>query len=290
MKRRSAGLLAAIALVPTLMSQASPDSDFSPYVDVQGNISRPRDFRENWAHLGTYFVKGESPNDDSLHSVYAEKHHLDAFNKTGEWPDGAVLVKEVRHTTGSQLTTGAANWATQPDVWFVVVKDSGKRFPDNPLWGDGWGWALFKSDAPATQVATGYKKDCLNCHVPAKQTDYIYIQGYPAIQRGRGAEKTEAVAMQSEGDLEATGGSAERGAAIFAETCIFCHTVKDDRRKLGPSLAVIARENRLPSGKQGSPQNILNQINNGGGGMPAFADSLDAHEKADLIAYIRRPR
>ena len=26
---------------------------FSPYVDEQGNISRPDNFRENWVHLGT---------------------------------------------------------------------------------------------------------------------------------------------------------------------------------------------------------------------------------------------
>jgi hypothetical protein len=41
------------------------------------------------------------------------------------------------------------------------------------------GWALFKSDAPDKQVATDYKKDCLGCHIPAKATDWVYVQGYP---------------------------------------------------------------------------------------------------------------
>jgi hypothetical protein len=44
------------------------------------------------------------------------------------------------------------------------------------LWGDGWGWALFKADVPDKQVATDYKKDCLDCHVPAKSTDWIYVK------------------------------------------------------------------------------------------------------------------
>jgi hypothetical protein len=67
-------------------------------------------------------------------------------------------------------------------VWFVKVKAEKSRFPDSKLWGDGWGWALFKADAPDKQVATDYKKDCLGCHVPAKSTDWTYIQGFPVLK------------------------------------------------------------------------------------------------------------
>jgi len=42
--------------------------------------------------------------------------------------------------------------------------------------------ALFKADAPDKQVATDYKKDCLSCHVPAKSTDWTYVQGYPPLK------------------------------------------------------------------------------------------------------------
>jgi hypothetical protein len=47
------------------------------------------------------------------------------------------------------MTTGDAHWASGAKVWFILIKDDKNRFPDNPLWGDGWGWALFKADAPA---------------------------------------------------------------------------------------------------------------------------------------------
>ena len=39
-------------------------------------------------------------------------------------------------------------------MWFVMIKDEKGRYPGNPLWGDGWGWALFKTDAPDKQIAT----------------------------------------------------------------------------------------------------------------------------------------
>jgi hypothetical protein len=53
-----------------------------------------------------------------------------------------VLVKEVFATDHAQLTTGDAHWATGTKVWFVMIKDDKGRYPGNPLWGDGWGWAL----------------------------------------------------------------------------------------------------------------------------------------------------
>src|SRR5262249_40868778 len=80
-----------------------------------------------------------------------------------------------------------AHWAEGTKVWFVMIKDAKGRFPGNPLWGDGWGWALFKSDAPDTQIATDFKKDCLGCHIPAQETDWAYVSGYPVLSAKRAA-------------------------------------------------------------------------------------------------------
>jgi hypothetical protein len=62
-----------------------------------------------------------------------------------------------------------------------MIKDTQNRFSGNPLWGDGWGWALFKPDQPKLNVATDYKVDCLGCHIPAKQSDWIYVEAYPIL-------------------------------------------------------------------------------------------------------------
>jgi hypothetical protein len=95
------------------------------------------------------------------------------------------LVKEVFGTEHAQMTTGDAHWASQTKIWFVLIKDEKGRYPGNPLWGDGWGWALFKADAPRKQVAVDYKKDCLGCHIPAKSTDWIYVKGYPVLKASK---------------------------------------------------------------------------------------------------------
>src|SRR5258705_2906820 len=148
-------------------------------VDKAGNIRKPNDFRDHYQALGTYMVL--DPKGDQMHYTYASPGTAENYRKTGKFADGTVLVKEVFASDHAQLTTGDAHWATGTKVWFVMIKDEKGRYPGNPLWGDGWGWALYKSDAPDKQVATDYKKDCLGCHVPAKATDWIYVQGYPVL-------------------------------------------------------------------------------------------------------------
>lgn len=43
------------------------------------------------------------------------------------------------------------------------------------------GLSLFKPDNIAKNVATDYKKDCLGCHVPVKEKDWIYTEAYPTL-------------------------------------------------------------------------------------------------------------
>lgn len=287
-KLLAAAALYATALQLPLQGQATPS--FSPYVDSEGRISRPAEYRKDWVHLGTYFVQGETPDGDSMHSVYTERGTLDSYQSTGEWPDGATLVKEVRGVAGAELTTGNASWAALPQVWFVVVKDRQGRFPGNPLWGDGWGWALFEADRPDGQTAKDYRQDCLACHEPARDTDLVYVQGYPVLGVRRRPDSPLANATRVEqAPADLSSGAAERGAIVFAGTCTLCHTLAAGVRKRGPSLGGIAADRELPSGKPASAENILRQINEGGGGMPAFSGRLTAQQKADVIAYLKTP-
>jgi hypothetical protein len=156
----------------------------SPYdnldlVDAKGNIRKPADYRDRYQALGVYTVL--DPKGNEMHYTYASPGTAEFYRKNKKFADGTVLVKEVLATSHAQLTTGDAHWAEGTKVWFVMIKDDKGRFPNNPLWGNGWGWALFKSDAPDTQVATDFKKDCLGCHIPAQQTDWVYVKGYPVL-------------------------------------------------------------------------------------------------------------
>ncbi len=186
MKARSSVLvltLLVLAAYKPVKSQSAHSFNGYDLVDKEGNISKPADYRDRYELLGTYAVL--DPKGNQIHVTYATPGTAAYYRKTGKFPDGAVLVKEVFGTDHAKLTTGDAHWAKDIKVWFVQIKDTKNRFPNNKLWGDGWGWALFKADAPDKQVATDYKKDCLGCHVPAQTTDWTYIQGYPVLQSSK---------------------------------------------------------------------------------------------------------
>ena len=66
--------------------------------------------------------------------------------------------------------------------WFVMIKDSKNRFAGNPLWGEGRGWALYKPNDSSKNAATDFQTDCLGCHVPAKDRDWVYTEAYPTLK------------------------------------------------------------------------------------------------------------
>jgi len=181
--RMSMLMLALLILIGYQQVKSESDSTYNGWdlVDKAGNIRKPADFRDLYQALGVY-TPVDFNNNTEMHYTYALPGTAEYYRKTGKFPDGTVLVKEVFATDHAQMTTGDAHWATSTKVWFVMIKDDKGRYPGNPLWGNGWGWALFKSDAPDKQVATDFKKDCLSCHIPAKATDWVYVQGYPVLK------------------------------------------------------------------------------------------------------------
>ena len=189
--RPTLALLCATAALATMAIRADSSADdvasFSPYVDAEGVISRPVGFRDGWVHLGTWFVEDdEQAKGPGIHDVYAQREHVEGFRERGTWPDGSVLVKTVRGTRAGAKTTGNAHWAGDVEVWFVMVRDRENRFPENQAWGEGWGWALFEADAPMKNATTTWKgtgfNNCFGCHVPARGTEWVFIEGYPTLR------------------------------------------------------------------------------------------------------------
>lgn len=168
-------------LTPTVQATDHQGTGLSEVVDAKGNIKLPDDFRLTMTHLGSWYVPGGDAS--GFHDVYADTESVSAFRRDGKFPDGAVLVKELRGAESGNFTTGDNVSYSKAGVkqWFVMVKDSQNRFAGNPAWGDGWGWALFKPGDTNTNVGGNYKESCLGCHQPAKDTDWIYLQAYPSL-------------------------------------------------------------------------------------------------------------
>ena len=174
----------AYALIASSLVEAMDKSGHAPGVSKNGSIQVPNvDFRKEWSVLGAWVVNGDDgENAKGIHNVYTQPSTIDAYRKTGKFPDGAVLVKELLTTKTQDMTTGTIGYADKIEGWFVMVKDTKGRFPDNKLWGDGWGWAFFKGGNRAKTTSTDYEADCKGCHIPARKTDWIYTQAYPVLK------------------------------------------------------------------------------------------------------------
>lgn len=183
------GMMVGLASVGAFMAYAQDTNapfrgSAATVVDDKGNMHVPSDYQTAYQVLGTWAVaKEDGPGSKDMHVVYASPGTIDAFRRDGRYPDGAVLVKEVFHANTQSMTTGTVSSAGTLVGWFVMVKDSAGRFPDNKLWGDGWGWAWFDAANPQKTTSTDYKTDCQTCHIPVRDADWIYTDGYPVLKR-----------------------------------------------------------------------------------------------------------
>lgn len=181
----------ALLIYATAMAAETLQSTYESIVDKSGNISLPKDFRRDWAFLGTWSIAMEDVETSGaasghgaagLHNVYTQKETIDYFRENSRFPDGAVIIKELLKADTASMTTGTVSRGTMVEGWFVMVKDTRDRFPSHPLWGDGWGWSLIYADQPDSTVTTNYKTECVGCHIPARKDDWIYLSGYPVLE------------------------------------------------------------------------------------------------------------
>lgn len=187
---------AALYVGPRSSAQPQPPSNslqstatLGKYVDKDGTIHLPEDYRLKWIHLGSWHVEGKNGEAGEVHDVYAEPEAVAAFRNTGKWAAGATLVKEVRASQKGKMTTGNVHWDGQIKQWFVMVKDNNHTFPENPNWGLGWGWGLYSIDEPKKNISTDHEIDCKGCHIPAQRTDWVFTQGYPTLNEKEGPFK-----------------------------------------------------------------------------------------------------
>lgn len=180
------GLLTVISIAvyqdQMTMGATANDAKEEAVVDANGNLRVPAHYRTSYQFLGSWAIAADKgQGSKAIHDVYASPGTIAAYRKTGRFPDGSVLVKEVFQTATRPMATGTVSHAQTLKGWFVLVKESKDIHPANKLWGNGWAWSWFDAGDPTKTTSTNYKKDCLPCHTPARATDLIYVEGYPPL-------------------------------------------------------------------------------------------------------------
>ena len=86
---------------------------------------------------------------------------------------------------------------------------------------------------------------------------------------------------------QAFAADAAKGKSNFADNCSVCHNSDSEERKMGPGLKGLFKHDKLANGKAVNEANVTGMINEGGNGMPPFADILSKAEKDDIVAFLK---
>src|SRR5262245_46153401 len=120
------GLSYVIAAAPARV----PGIDFTS----EGKLNLPVGYRQ-WVYVGASVTPNDLNSGQALfpefHSVYIDPESYAHYQKTGEYRDGAVLIKELTSVGGKKETSGNGYFMGEFLSLEVAIKDS-QRFKDEP--------------------------------------------------------------------------------------------------------------------------------------------------------------
>jgi hypothetical protein len=187
------GLTGSVVYLVAAKPTAAAQSDQSSAVfDSDGKLKLPdpQTFRR-WVFVGAPLtpngLNNGKANFPEYHHVYIEQKNVDAYLKTGEFPEGTIIVKELTRVLeptfpdGSRKEpSGRGYFNGQYNGIDVTVKDS-KRFAKT----NGWGFFTFgHHPLPYAQSAEEAPAgECASCHQTfVAKTDMTWVQFYPLLR------------------------------------------------------------------------------------------------------------
>jgi len=184
------GLIAGGALLSNTKAAAVKAQPTGPVFDADGKLKLPTGYRR-WVFLGAPLTPNGLNNGKAgfpeYHHVYVEEKNLDVYLKTGSFPEGTVIVKELTRVLDPTFPDGSRSEPSGRGYFNgvyngmdVTVKDS-KRFAKT----NGWGFFNFgHHPEPYAEASTeASASECAGCHAAyVAKTDMTWVQFYPMLR------------------------------------------------------------------------------------------------------------
>lgn len=152
--------------------------------NAEGALIRPEDHRE-WVFIGAPVTPNDMNNGKAafpeFHNVYIDPMSFAEYKKTGAFPNGTVILKELVSVGGKAMPSGKGYFQGEFVSLEAMVKDT-KRFEEEP-----GGWAFFRfGEAPHYNRAGARMKteSCNSCHTGAEE-DYVFTDTYPVLRAAK---------------------------------------------------------------------------------------------------------
>lgn len=181
-----------VRVPPTPVALQSGASLPKPTFDAGGELLRPDPSYRRWIYVGAPLTPNElnppAAPFPEFHNVYIHPDNYDHYARTGEWPDGTFLVKELVSVGSKRAPSGNGYFMGEFIGLEVAVKDS-RRFPGEP---GHWAYFSFGHEYPlAGRAAAQPVSQCNVCHAANAAADWVFTQYYPVLRAaGRHGEMT----------------------------------------------------------------------------------------------------
>ena len=162
-----------------------------PKFTDDGQLVRPEGWRK-WVYVGTPLTPHDMNDGKAsfpeFHNVYVDPESFATFERTGEFPNGTQLLKELVLVGSKAAVSGNGYFMGDFAGLEVAVKDT-VRFKDEP-----GGWAYFSfghvEESKYTKTAKAFPAEsCNSCHESSADTDFVFTQYYPILRAAMPKEK-----------------------------------------------------------------------------------------------------
>jgi hypothetical protein len=177
-------LVGVAGLTYVLAGAAAPSAGPAALVEFtpDGKLKKPEGYRK-WMYVGTPLtpndLNGGEAGFPEFHAVYMDPKNFAHYEKTGEFPDGTVMVKELISVGAKEAPSGKGYFMGDFLGLETSIKDS-KRFKDEP---GSWAYFSFGHKYPLKAEATKQAAaSCNECHQINAAKDYVFSQYYPVLR------------------------------------------------------------------------------------------------------------
>ncbi|MBL4635135.1 MAG: cytochrome P460 family protein [Kofleriaceae bacterium] len=159
-------------------------------ITADKTLNRPTGYRE-WVYVGMPVTPNELNNGKAafpeMHSVYINPEAYRDYQRSGKFPDGTILVKELL-SVGATSASSGNGYFMGDFVGLEATIKSTEHFPDEP---GNWAYYSFtnKNGGALTSTAKPFPTaSCNACHDASADDDFVFTQHYPVLRDARNEE------------------------------------------------------------------------------------------------------
>jgi hypothetical protein len=177
-----------LLLAPAQTPKPLPDG---PAFTADGQLKLPEHYRE-WIFLTSgldmSYTSSAMATGSMFDNVFVNPSAYRAYEQTGTWPDGTIMVLENRGAEGAKSINKAGKTQSSELMGIEVhAKDAAHG-----------GWGFYSFDNAKTAQRIPQSATCYSCHEQHAAVDTTFVQFYPTLQPAAEAHKTWSKAYLAE--------------------------------------------------------------------------------------------